>query len=326
MGMVYALSIIYTIFSLLIYLICILKSGKLFFSYNRQKREVFPCFIVAFLIIISAKINNYFIASIVKQGLTILFFCILFQGELWKKLGFSSVLAAAWEFIWNLTVSVIGICVCMIDVPFINQTGDIVSALAYPLSAVSLYCLFKKTKLIEGNFLSAGKLLFLSMSILLILIDVCNFGITRGISMVSNANGAEYWNTAYNEILTHIEVFIVSFLCLVISLSLLFGINRLVGYITIDSVHKSEINRYQTMLAQYRKQVNVRHDMKNHLISMTTLAEQEEWDKLKEYLSKIYYAGTLSEDEIETGNNIVNAIVNIKKQAAEKNHIKFECI
>lgn len=143
--------------------------------------------------------------------------------------------------------------------------------------------------------------------------------------MVSNGSGAAYWNTTYNEILTHLEVLVLSALCMIICLSLLFGMNRLVGYLTIDNLRKMEINRYQELLEQYRKQVNVRHDLKNHFICLSALAGNEEWDKLKEYLLKLCNAGMIGEEDIETGNSVVNAIVNTKKQTARQKNITFDC-
>ena len=86
-----------------------------------------------------------------------------------------------------------------------------------------------------------------------------------------------------------------------------------------------EIRRYQELLEQYRKQADIRHDLKNHLISLSALAGHEEWDKLKEYLLKLCNAGMIGEEDIETGNSVVDAIVNTKKQAARQKNIKFDC-
>ncbi len=112
---------------------------------------------------------------------------------------------------------------------------------------------------------------------------------------------------------------------MIICLSLLFGMNKLIGYLTIDKLYKMEISRYQELLKQYRKQANVRHDLKNHFISLSALAEHEEWDKLKEYLLKLCNAGMIGEEDIETGNSVVNAIINTKKQTARQKNIKFDC-
>lgn len=278
--------------------------------------------------------GNYMVSAIAQQTLFILFFFMIFRGDRWEKLGFSSVLVSVWELTWNALDSVLSVC----NIIFSNNkivlsnlknyqrgNGYFITILSFLITTVCIYILFCRTELAEGNFLhGSGKILFSVTSLLLILIDMCNFGITRGIMIVSD-NGAEYWNITHNELFTHMEVIVVSILCIVICLSLLFGMNRLIGYITIDNLHKIEIDRYKGILEQYRKQANVRHDLKNHFISLSVLAEHEEWDRLKEYLLKICNVGMVVEEDIETGNNVVNAIVNIKKQVAKQKNIRFDC-
>ncbi len=329
MGTDNVLSVIDTIICLLIYFASILKSGMLFFRIRSKKLEIFIYFVVIFLIIAFCGIDNYLITSIIRQALIILFFCIVFQGEKWQKLSLSAVLVSIWEFIWNAALSILGLCILSLRnnslIYYGNETSSFITLTVYFLIALFICFLFNKTKLSKGNFLYGGKLLFFSMSLLLVLIDICNYGITQGVTMVSDSSGVQNWNATYNEMFTHIEVLILSLLCLLICLPLLFGINKLISYVTTDRLHKMEISRYQTMLTQYKSQTNVRHDMKNHLISMVTLAEHEEWGKLKEYLLKVYNTDIFGEAEIETGNNIVNAIVNIKRHAAEKSGIKFDC-
>ncbi len=305
------------------------KLGSMFF----RKREAIASQYIYFLGLLTIMeiwlTNNYMVRAIVQQTLLMLFFFKLFRGNRWEKLGFSSVFAAVWEFAWNGTGSVLSICNIIFsnNKPFLfeREYEYLTAILSFTITAVCVYLLFCRTKLAEGNFLhGSGKILFSVSCLLLILIDACVFGITQGVVMVSDGRGARYWNTTYNEVLTHIEVLVLSVLCMIICISLLFGMNRLIEYLTIDNLHKMEINRYKEILEQYKKQAHVRHDLKNHLISLSALVEHEEWDKLKKYLSKIYNAGMIEED-IETGNSVVNAIVNTKKQTAIQKNIKFDC-
>ena len=274
--------------------------------------------------------ENYIVRAVIQQSLLVLFFFFIFCGNRWEKLGLSSILVAIWEFAWNGTDSVLSICTIIFAnnklLPFNVGYEPFITILSIAIPTVCIYLLFCRTKLAEGNFLhGSGKILFSVSCVLLVLIDTMGFGITQGIVMVSNGSGENYWNTTYNQILTHLEVLVLSALCIIICLSLLFGMNKLIGYLTIDKLHKMEISRYQELLKQYRKQANVRHDLKNHFISLSTLAEHEEWDKLKEYLLKLCNAGMIGEEDIETGNSVVNAIINTKKQTARQKNIKFDC-
>lgn len=262
------------------------KLGSRFFPKKKAIAAHYICFLGLLTITGIFIKDNYMVGSVVQQSLFILFFYLIFCGNCWEKSGFSIVLIAVWEFAWNGTSSVLSICTIIFARPS-REDLSFITILSIVIPAVSMYLLFCRTKLAEGNFLhGSGKILFSVSCVLLVLMDVCGFGITQGIVMVSNGSGAAYWNTTYNEILTHLEVLVLSALCMIICLSLLFGMNRLVGYLTIDNLRKMEISRYQELLEQYRKQVNVRHDLKNHFICLSALAGNEEWDKLKEYYKK----------------------------------------
>lgn len=324
------MNVIYNIIVCIVCLIGLEKLGSMFFRKKGTITGQYICFLALYTILKMLLPDNYMIFSIVKQTLLLLFFFLIFYGNRWEKLGLSCVLVSVWEFTSNAAASALFICDILLSenkwMPYERINEHLIEILSFLISMVCMYLLFCKTKLAEGNFLHGdGKLLFSASGLLLILMDVCLFGITRGIVMVSNGSGVNYWNTTYNEVLTHLEVLVLSALCLIICLSLLFGMNRLIGYLTIDNLHKMEISRYQGILEQYQEQTNVKHDLKNHLISLSALAEHEEWDKLKDYLLKMYHAGMIGEDEIETGNSVVNAIVNTKRQTAKQKNITFDC-
>lgn len=68
----------------------------------------------------------------------------------------------------------------------------------------------------------------------------------------------------------------------------------------------------------------LRHDMKNHFACMDRLISQEKYPALKEYfysLSKEIYA---LDNQIESGNEIVNQVLNIKYSAARSQQIPME--
>lgn len=311
----------------IVWLMCLSKLGNMFFP--KGSNRTIKYFIFLFLLVIAEiyTIDNYLAYSIIQQTLLICFCSVTLCGNTWEKVGLSCVFVALWEFAWNSTDSLLSIFdIALFNNMLISKRIDInfITLLAFLLTGLFMYIIFRRTALAYGIFLfGSGRLLFSVTAPLLILIDVCNFGITHGVVMVYN--GAEYWNTVNNEMFTHIEVFIISMLCMAICFLLLFGMNRLIEYITLDTTNKMEINRYKTMLWQYKNQVSVRHDMKNHLISMSALAENGQWDKLKEYMSKIYGTAIVDNMDIETGNSVVNAIVNIKAQEARRQNIKFEC-
>lgn len=85
-----------------------------------------------------------------------------------------------------------------------------------------------------------------------------------------------------------------------------------------QAVHMEEL---RDIVTDYHK---IRHDMKNHVVCMDRLLSQEKYEKLKEYfysLSKELYA---LDNQIETGNEIVNQVINIKYATARRLGIPME--
>lgn len=325
---------VYLIIGMAVFYICLIKIGRQFLLF-KNKRLIVSVFAtiaaIALDIVIQCMVDHYLVQSVCSQAIAVLLFFAIFQGDRWEKLGLAGALVSLWNFFSNAIFSVISICICALSL--INngirgqhfQVEEGISVAAYLLiTAVFVFVLFHKTKLSEGNFMRGGRLLIFTNGLLLLLQDICGFGITRGVMLVAD-NGPEYWNITRNEMFTHLEVLVIASLCMIICLTMLFGMNRLVEYITTEGLHKMEINRYQAILVQYRDRICVKHDMKNHLLAMSALAEHKEWDKLKEYLSKVSQTGILNDEDIETGNIIVNAIVNMNRQTAEELGIGFEC-
>ena len=82
--------------------------------------------------------------------------------------------------------------------------------------------------------------------------------------------------------------------------------------------HMEELN---SIVTEYH---HLRHDTKNHFACMDRLLSQNKYDSLKEYfytLSKEIYA---LDNQIETGNEIVNQVINIKYATAHKLNIPMD--
>lgn len=68
---------------------------------------------------------------------------------------------------------------------------------------------------------------------------------------------------------------------------------------------------YYTLLLEKNKEIRAfRHDIKNHLYCMTILGKQGQYGELQEYLEKISHSLERTGFDINTGNEMVSAILN----------------
>lgn len=69
--------------------------------------------------------------------------------------------------------------------------------------------------------------------------------------------------------------------------------------------------------SQYETIRKLRHDFKNHNIVIASLLESGDFDKAKKYVSDYLDRRSVSGNYVNTGNNIVNAVVNCKAEVAK---------
>ena len=317
--MYFVLRLLYAVFVSAVCFTSSIKTAGIYFAKARYPVPKTVVFFAAFCVLLIFGPENYLISSLLRQAVLIGFMFIFFKGKKSEKLGMFTVLTAMLEFAQTGIGEILGACTIH------WQENDIilyiVGGASWIAAALIVCILFSKTKISEGAFLKGSKMLLISSVLLMILIDVCEYGITKGVVMVSRGNK----NSFYDQILTHTESLTLSLLCMTMCIALLFGLNKLFGYDLAEDILKKEIEHYRSMAEQFRDQVNVRHDMKNHLISLSALAEQNEWEKLSDYLSKICAEGLVENNVIDTGNSVIDAFVNIKRQTAADKSIKFDC-
>ncbi|MBR2257524.1 MAG: sensor histidine kinase [Blautia sp.] len=81
-------------------------------------------------------------------------------------------------------------------------------------------------------------------------------------------------------------------------------------------------NRYMTQLSDIVSGYHqIRHDMKNHIAVMDHLLSQERYDDLRQYFYSVNQSVYELDNQIETGNEILNEVINIKYAAAQRANI-----
>ncbi len=154
-----------------------------------------------------------------------------------------------------------------------------------------------------------------------LVIDVANWGASHGILVRSGGDMGLY----YDQIFSHCEFCILTVLSMFATGFYVFGMNRIYIEQKKSSQYHEQIAAYQMLEEQYRMQERLRHDLKNHLIALYGLLENQELEKMKNYLKNMENTADLGGDEDLTGNRIVDVLLHQKRKLAERNDTIWEC-
>ena len=67
-------------------------------------------------------------------------------------------------------------------------------------------------------------------------------------------------------------------------------------------------------------------DMKNHMLSLYSLCQNRELDKLENYIADMMESGNIiTANDYASGNTVIDALLYNKGKLALKNEIKWEC-
>ena len=98
-------------------------------------------------------------------------------------------------------------------------------------------------------------------------------------------------------------------------------------YEELSAVHEKNARETLAFYESYKdaqiETRKLRHDMKNHFACIQMLAKEEKYAELQEYLESFNGAVSEVSMEIQTGNDIVDAILNVKLKSAKKEDITF---
>lgn len=93
------------------------------------------------------------------------------------------------------------------------------------------------------------------------------------------------------------------------------------SYLLHNKMLELHSNHLGEITETYNNLRGIRHEMRNHIMYMDTLLKDGQYEKLHEHFNSLYYSGLTVGDMIESGNNVVNAILNQKKSYASSKGI-----
>lgn len=254
---------------------------------------------------------------------------LFFQADTEKKLLAASVLIAVITILGDFCESVL----CCAALFLLHTAGGIEEPLLaewydYPIVCIRITVIILAIYRMSNRFTSLfhGKTrqwYFNAASPLLALIaviDVANWGITRGIIVNSRGSMGLY----YDQLFSYAETIILTALSAFAAGSYLFGMNKIYLEQQKSGQYQSQIAAYKMLEEQHRQSERLRHDMKNHIIALSGLLESKDYKKMAEYLNTMEHSGNLGGGEI-TGSTAVDAILYQKRTCAEQNNILWKC-
>lgn len=163
-------------------------------------------------------------------------------------------------------------------------------------------------------------ILALPLIMIITVFDVADWGASHGIMVRSGGSTGVY----YDQIFSHAEFLVLTLLSMFAAGFYVLGMNRIYFEQEKSSQYHSQVAVYKMLTEQYRQSERLRHDMKNHVIALSALFQNKEWEKMGDYLKNMEGSG-LEDGGDMTGNKAVDALLYQKRKRADEKNIKWEC-
>ena len=210
----------------------------------------------------------------------------------------------------------------MVSEPFLSEweTGVIGDA-SY---CFVIFAVYQISGYMEPVFCGKRKKWYVILALPLIMIitvfDVANWGASHGIMVRSGGSTGVY----YDQIFSYAGFLVLTLLSMFVAGFYVFGMNRIYFEQEKSSQYHSQVAVYKMLAEQYRQSERLRHDMKNHVIVLSALSQNQEWEKIDDYLRNMEDI-VLDTGGDMTGNKAVDALLYQKRKRAEEENIKWEC-
>ena len=263
--------------------------------------------------------------SIFFVGLVILFF----RSDREKRILAASILIVVIKLVSEFCASLLDCLVLFFlhtvkKIPeplFGDWGGGLVSGIGYCFAIFAIYLMSKR---LEPVFCGKPRKWYVILAVPLLAIvtvyDVASLGASNGIMVRSGGDMGLY----YDQIFSHSEFLVLAFLSMAAAGFYVFGMNRIYLEQEKSGRYHSQIAVYKMLAEQYRQSERLRHDMKNHIIALSALSRNKEWEKLDDYLKNMEGTALDTAGDL-TGNKAVDAILYQKQRQAEWENIKWEC-
>jgi len=254
----------------------------------------------------------------------------LFQTGREKKILAASMLMTVVTLVGNFCASFLSCLallfqhmVTQIPNPILNEWEiGLIGGISLCLAAAALYQMSKRfTPVFYGKTGRWYVLAAMPLLMIVMMFDVAGWGASKGILVRSGGNMGLY----YDQIFSHAGFCVLSAICMLAVGFYLFGMDRIDLEQKKNSQYRAQITAYKMLEEQYGRSERLRHDLKNHVIALLELWEENDWKRLGNYLKKMENSAELGACEEATGNRVVDALLYQKRKMAEEKGILWEC-
>ncbi len=309
------------------------KFCKKFLGASRKNEMLFIFFSFCGCLLMDVAGRQYAVLYIFSLALNPLFFLVLvqllFRSDREKRFFAASILMMDIRLAGNFCVSFLS-CLALFFRHTVKKIPDpLLDGWEYGAINCIGYCfviftVWRMTKTLEPVFYGRrGKwytILAIPLLVITIVSDVAGWCASNGIMVRSGGDMGLY----YDQIFSHAGFLVLSFLSMSAAGFYVFGMNRIYLEQEKTSRYHSQIAVYKMLTEQYKQSERLRHDMKNHIIALSALSRNKEWEKMDDYLKNM--GGIILEIGGDmTGNKAMDALLYQKRKQAEEENIKWEC-
>ncbi len=271
----------------------------------------------------------YIFSALLAHICFIVLVILLFQSDWEKKILAASILMITAMLITQFSDSFLSSLALFYLHIVKNISEPFFTELESELFGSAGYCLtigviYRMSKRLETVFGGKRKKWYVMLAVpLLVIITICDvmgWCASNGIMVRSGDSMGLY----YDQIFSHAGVLVLALLSMSAAGFYVFGMNRIYLEQEKSGLYDSQIAVYKMLAEQHRQSERLRHDMKNHIIALSALSRNKEWEKIDGYLKNMEDMA-LDIDEDMTGNKAVDALLYQKKKQAEEGNISWEC-
>lgn len=210
-----------------------------------------------------------------------------------------------------------------VDVPVLQDREIVlIEWSSFVIAVMAVYGMRKRLRSVfQGKPGRWYAVLTIPLLVVAIVIYVANWGAGYGVLFRSGGNMGLY----YDQIFSYVGWSVFSALSLFAIGVYVFGMDRI--YLEQKKAEQYQVQAavYKMLEEQYSQAERLRHDLKNHLLALHGLWEDQAWEKLGDYLKRMEGSAQLGQNEEATGNRTVDALLCQKRKMTEDKGIDWEC-